>query len=213
MLSSESQQALRGRAGGHGLGQREQLLAGEVSKEPVAGDAALGQREELHAIRGSSFCERFDLGKVRGFVACSVLKLYGGSPERAGQAEISQMIDRRQRRFTMLMILPRLDISTTGFLRPADVKACGKPHRNGPTARWPISTGRLSKIIMDISVGSHHTLRVVALMTIPMRGAFDTSRAYGTMAGRRLRCERLAQRDRLGRVRGPGDDELRPICD
>ena len=75
MLRRKGDQGLRRRPVEDGLGERGERVAVEVTKMPVAGNAALGKGDELDAAAGGLGNEAADLLEVRLLVRGRVLEL------------------------------------------------------------------------------------------------------------------------------------------
>ena len=76
MLAREREQALCGGTGGYFFGQDNELLLSLPAEEPIAGQAALGEDEDLDALSFGIAGEALDLGEIGGLIAGGVFKLH-----------------------------------------------------------------------------------------------------------------------------------------
>src|SRR5579875_3234565 len=77
----ESHQCLRRRAVEDRLGKPDEFLSGKMAQKPVPGDAALGKRDQVHALASCTHDKIADLGEVRSLVAGGVFKLDGSGTD------------------------------------------------------------------------------------------------------------------------------------
>ena len=81
VLLRKPKQLTRRRTIRNRLGQLHQLLAGEIAKEPISGQAAFGEGDNLDILRSSLLHEASNLLKVGILIPGGVLELNGGNTD------------------------------------------------------------------------------------------------------------------------------------